>query len=58
MPKIKFTDLSIKNLAPGDKSVEYFEIGRRSGDGTFGIRSQPIGEERPGSPCTNLKRVQ
>lgn len=39
--KIKFTALSIKNLKPAARSVEYFDTGREKGDGALGIRVSP-----------------
>jgi integrase len=39
--RIKFTDLSIKHLKPQEKSIEYFDEDRKSGEGAFGIRVSP-----------------
>lgn len=41
VPKIDFTPLTIKNLKPESKTVEYFETGRNHGDGSFGLRISP-----------------
>ena len=44
MPMIDFNAMTIKNLKPGSQSTEYFEKGRNSGDGAFGIRVSPKGK--------------
>lgn len=44
MPKISFDQMTIKNIKPAKKSVEYFETGRNQGDGAFGIRISPKGK--------------
>jgi len=41
MPKIDFTPMTIKHLKPSIKSVEYFEKGRKHGQGSFGLRISP-----------------
>ncbi len=41
MPKVIFTPLTIKNLKPGVKTIEYFEQGREHGTGSFGVRISP-----------------
>ena len=41
MPKIEFNPMSIRNLKPESRSVEYFEKGRNHGDGAFGLRVSP-----------------
>ncbi|WP_167495747.1 tyrosine-type recombinase/integrase [Desulfosediminicola ganghwensis] len=41
MPKINFTPLTIKNLKAEPKTVEYFEQGRKHGEGSFGLRISP-----------------
>ena len=44
MPMIDFNAMTIKNLKPVSQSTEYFEKGRNSGDGAFGIRVSPKGK--------------
>ena len=44
MPKIPFTTLTINALKPADKPKEYYEQGRKSGEGSFGIRVSPKGK--------------
>lgn len=44
MPKIVFNAKKIENLKPGPRSVEYFEKGRKPGEGAFGIRVSPKGK--------------
>lgn len=44
MAKIDFNALTIKGLKPEPSSIEYFETGRRPGDGAFGIRVSPKGK--------------
>ena len=44
MSKITFTTLSINALKPGHKPKEYYEQGRKSGEGSFGIRVSPKGK--------------
>ena len=44
MPKIDFNAMTIKNLKPASRFMEYFEKGRNSGDGAFGIRVSPKGK--------------
>lgn len=39
--KISFTPITIKNLKPSKKSVEYFEKGREHGTGSLGLRVSP-----------------
>lgn len=41
MPKIDFNPLTIKNLKPESRLIEYFEKGRNHGDGAFGLRISP-----------------
>lgn len=41
MPKIDFNPLTIKNLKPTAKTIEYFDNGRTHGDGSFGLRISP-----------------
>lgn len=41
MPKIDFDTLTIKNLKPEPKSIEFFDRGRSHGEGAFGIRISP-----------------
>ncbi len=41
MPKIDFTPLTIRNLKPGTRSIEYFEKDRNYGEGAFGLRLSP-----------------
>lgn len=41
VPKIDFASLTIKNLKPGLKTVEYFDNSRNHGEGAFGIRISP-----------------
>ena len=41
MPKIDFNPMTIRNLKPEPRSVEYFENGRNHGDGAFGLRVSP-----------------
>ena len=43
MPKIKFSATKIKALKPKDKAIEYFDDGRKRGQGRFGIRVSPVG---------------
>jgi len=45
MPSIKFTAKSVHHLQPTDKTVEYYEAGRRHGTGTFGIRVSKQGKK-------------
>lgn len=45
MAKIEFSALAIKNLQGGKTSLEYFEQGRESGSGAFGIRVSPKGKK-------------
>lgn len=44
MPKIEFNAMKIQSLKPGTRSVEYFEAGRKPGEGAFGIRVSPRGK--------------
>ena len=41
MPKVNFSPLTIQNLKPEARSVEYFEEGRNHGEGSFGLRISP-----------------
>ncbi|NOQ47477.1 MAG: DUF4102 domain-containing protein, partial [Desulfobulbaceae bacterium] len=41
MPKMKFTAVSVKNLKPQPKSVEFFDTGREHGAGALGLRISP-----------------
>ncbi len=41
MAKINFSPLTIKNLKPEKKNVEYFDSGRTHGEGAFGLRISP-----------------
>ena len=41
MPKVDFTPMTIRNLKPDLRSVEYFEKGRNHGEGAFGLRISP-----------------
>jgi integrase len=43
MPKIKFSAKKIQSLKAQAKSIEYFEVDRKRGDGAFGIRVSPKG---------------
>ena len=45
MPKIKFNQMTIRNLKPGSRSVEYFDADRKPGEGSFGIRVSPKGKK-------------
>ena len=44
MAKISFTPMTIKNLKPQPKSIEYFEEGREHGTGSLGLRISPKGK--------------
>ena len=41
MSKIDFNHITISNLKPCSRSVEYFDNGRNHGDGSFGLRVSP-----------------
>ncbi len=41
MPKVTFSPMTIKNLKPEDKSIEYFDNSREHGEGAFGLRISP-----------------
>lgn len=41
MPKINFSPMTIVNLKPALKTVEYFDKERKHGEGAFGIRISP-----------------
>lgn len=41
MPKIDFAPMTIRNLKPKARSIEYFEKGRNHGEGAFGLRISP-----------------
>jgi hypothetical protein len=41
MPKIDFIPMTIRNLKSRSHSVEYFEKGRKHGEGAFGLRISP-----------------
>jgi integrase len=41
MPKIDFDPMTIRNLKPEPRSIEYFEKGRNHGEGAFGFRVSP-----------------
>ena len=41
MPKIDFAMMTIRNLKPETRSIEYFEKGRNHGEGAFGLRISP-----------------
>ena len=43
--KIEFSALTIKNLKPASKVVEYFDSNREHGQGAFGIRVSPKGRK-------------
>lgn len=45
MPKIKFNQMTIRNLKPGSRSEEYFDADRKPGEGAFGIRVSPKGKK-------------
>ncbi len=43
--RIKFSDRSITHLKAQEKSIEYFDAERKSGEGAFGIRVSPKGKK-------------